>query len=65
MKTLLRVLPKCAVDVVSLKLDFIMSISQSVNLLCLNISGYVSDNNNVNDHSCLTSSNITAKYCSI
>ena len=42
----------------------IRSNSKSVHLLCLNISGSVNDNNNINDPSCLTSSKITVNYCS-
>ena len=40
---------------------FMISNSSTVKLDCLNISGSVRDDNNINDRSCLTSSNITSK----
>ena len=45
--------------------DIFLLISSSVNLLCFNISGSVSEKNIINERSCLMSSNKFEKYASI
>ena len=54
-----------SVYVTSQEHEFFMLISASVNLDCFNLSGSVSDSNNTNNLSCLTSSVIVEKQAPI